>query len=83
MSSIINRSSIKRYALHCSAKRRAGVFTRVSEDWLTMVEAEVESVIRRVVVSSAFIPLPVEDGAPDWFITGEATKRIEERPIGS
>lgn len=78
MNTLINRSAIKRYALKVSEQRRAGTFTRVSEEWLIAIETEVETAIRRVVVSSAHDAVPSDPGA-DWFITGEATKRIEQR----
>lgn len=74
--SILNRSAIKKYALKVSAERRAGKFTRVSEEFLQGIEAELESVIRKL----GAVPEGALRADPDqWFITGLATKKIEEQ----
>lgn len=75
--SVINRSAVKAYALKVSAERRAGKFTRVSEDFLNAVEAEVESVIRSVApyTQEAFV-LPEDDRE---FITGATIDKTREK----
>lgn len=78
--SVINRSSVKAYALKVSAERRAGKFTRVGEDFLNAVEADVESVIRQIVTFQG----PETEGAvapgdDREFITGAAIDKLRER----
>jgi menaquinone-dependent protoporphyrinogen IX oxidase len=46
--SVINRASVKRYALYVAASSRAHKFTRVSQEFINDVEARVESTIRRI-----------------------------------
>jgi hypothetical protein len=41
----INRSSVKKLALHYSASNRAGKFTRVSKDFLERINAKVAGII--------------------------------------
>lgn len=74
--SVINRSAVKSFALKVSKERRAGKFTRVSENFLIQVEAEVEAVIRRIQsCDSGTIP----DEGKGVFITGEAASRMREK----
>jgi hypothetical protein len=78
--SIINRSAVKKYALKISKEKRAGKFTRVSEEFLTQVEADLDSSIRKLAdggVYADFNSLAPTDGA--WFITGQTIKKAEER----
>lgn len=75
--SIINRSAIKDYALKVSAERRAGKFSRVSEEFLCQVEADVESAIRQLAsVPTCDIVTPADERE---FITGEALSRLREK----
>jgi len=76
--SIINRSAVKKYALKVSAEKRAGKFTRVSEEFLTQVEADLDSSIRQLAIGALSETIDPEAGA-DWFITGQAVKKTEER----
>lgn len=73
--SVINRSSVKAYALKVSKERRAGKFLRVSEDFLTDVESSVESAIRGVKGFAPENPVSPEDNI---FVTGEAMRKIKE-----
>lgn len=76
--SVINRSAVKVYALGVSGKHRAGKFTRVSEEFLTGVEAEVEATIRRMAPSESIHG--TADGAPALdFTTKHARERMVER----
>jgi hypothetical protein len=73
--SVINRSAVKEYALKVSAERRAAKFSRVSEEFLQAVEAEVASAIRQ-------LAYPVNDPVPGdarEFITGAAMDKLRER----
>jgi hypothetical protein len=75
--SVINRSAVKTYALGISAKHKAGKFTRVSEDFLTAVEAEVESFIRKL---NPTIGIHGEAPQADYlFITKLAREKLESR----
>lgn len=42
----LNESALKRHALECSKANRSGRFTRVGADFISEVEAEVESLVR-------------------------------------
>jgi hypothetical protein len=78
MSSILNRSAVKKFALKVSREKRAGKFTRVSEEFLTSVEADLESSIRQIAIAD-MSEMAVPDADADWFITGQAVKNAEER----
>lgn len=76
--SIINRSAVKKYALKVSAEKRAGKFNRVSEEFLTQVEADLDASIRQLALSEYSDMVKPDEGAM-WFITGQATHKAEER----
>lgn len=44
----LNESAIRKHALRCSAAYRAGRFTRVGEEFLTEVAADVEALVREL-----------------------------------
>lgn len=69
--SVINRSAVKALALKVSREHRANKFTRVSEEFLTQVEADVNAAIRAVDLQS----VDVEEN----LITGEALTQIRKR----
>ena len=78
--SILNRSAIKKYALQVSAERRGGKFTRVGETFFEQVEAHLEAVIRKIgVVPENALGAPLAADPDAWFITGLATKKVEEQ----
>lgn len=69
---LINRSSVKKYALEVSKRRRAGKFTRVSKEFLTDVETSLESAIRSIATDSEDLITP----APGVkFTTGMASRK--------
>lgn len=75
--SVINRSAVKTFALEISAERKAGKFTRVSEDFLTGVEAEVESYIRKLNPTVGIHGVaPLDDQS---FVTKLAREKMEAR----
>lgn len=78
--SVLNRASAKAYALKVSKERRAGKFTRVSEEFLEAVEADLESAIRRISVACVNEPVAPDEGAS--FVTklarGKAEEKLEE-----
>lgn len=74
--SVINRSAVKAYALKISAERRAGKFTRVGEDFLTRIEADVEASIRQVGLE---LSNPVKPADDREFITGSALDKVREK----
>jgi putative NADPH-quinone reductase len=73
---ILNRSAVKSYALTVSHNRRAGKFTRVGEDFIDQVEAELESAIRKIMGSTP-------EGMPacgcERLITGKAADKADEK----
>jgi len=76
--SVINRSAVKAYALKVSKERRAGKFTRVGEDFLDQIEAEVEAVIRQTAGGpSSDVVIPDPDH--DVLITGTALQHFKEK----
>lgn len=77
--SLINRSAVKKYALKVSAAKRAGKFTRVSEEFLTQVEADLDSSIRQLAIVAYPTDITTPEDGADWFITGQALKKTEER----
>lgn len=77
--SVINWSASRDYALKCSREKRAGKFERVAESFLANeIEAEVESLIRRLVPydGGQDAVQPADDRE---FITGAALEKIRER----
>lgn len=76
--SIINRSAVKKYALKVSAEKRAGKFTRVSEEFLTQVEADLDSSIRQL-NNADMSEMAIPDNDANWFVTGHAAAKLEER----
>jgi len=75
--SVINRSAVKAYALKVSKERRAGKFTRVSEEFLSAVEADVESAIRGLAGFAS--PDHVRPADDRGFITGAAAEKLQEK----
>lgn len=51
MSTVLNRSSVKKYALAISAGHRASKFSRVGEEFFLRCEARLESEIRALGLS--------------------------------
>lgn len=76
--SVINRASVKTYSLGLSHRRKAGKFTRVSEAFLTAVEADVEAFIRKITPTEGIHGK--HDDAPSLtFTTKAAREKMEER----
>lgn len=76
--SVINRSAVKAFALKVSKERRANKFTRVSEEFLVGVEADVESAIRAVESNSQVNSVCASE-VEGIFVTGHALMRIKEK----
>lgn len=70
---LINRSSVKKYALEVSKQRRAGKFTRVSADFLDDIEAAIDSAIRGIDSGSYGETVVPEPGTK--FVTGKAAAK--------
>lgn len=67
----LNEKAIREHALRCSAKFRAGKFTRVGQDFIDEVKADLESLIRHLANTAPVTvnwPLPVEQNVV--FATG-------------
>lgn len=69
---ILNRTAVREYALHVSEKVRGGKFTRVGEDFIDAVEAEVSALIRRTYPA---IPGDMPH-VNDCFVTGDAMHKM-------
>lgn len=74
MSTVLNRSSVKKYALKVSTERRAGKFTRVGEEFFLRCEAHLESEIRSLSYGTTAPPAPGVS-----FITKVARAKAEEK----
>lgn len=74
----LNVSAVKEHALKCSKQNRAGTFTRVSEEFITDIQAEVEALVRRF--NSLFQPAvhAVVDTGDVKFVTGELMDKTRE-----
>jgi hypothetical protein len=71
----LNESAIRSHALRCSASFRANKFTRVGEDFLDEVKADVEAVLRELrnkVPSHMHEPLSQDE----CFATGLLQERL-------
>lgn len=75
MSTVLNRSSVKKYALAVSTTRRAGKFTRVGEKFFLRCEAHLESEIRAI--SPCGTSAPPAPGVS--FVTKVARAKAEEK----
>lgn len=74
---LICRSRVKKYALKVSKERRAGKFTRVSEEFLLAVETDLDSAIRQLVIAD-LSELPSLPDDKD-LVTGEALRKAKLR----
>lgn len=71
----LNISALKKHALACSVARKNGRFTRVGQDFIDEVEADVEAVVRKVLFGyTAEISVKTED----TFVTGALAERLKE-----
>lgn len=73
---VLNRSTVKKYALAVSETRRAGKFTRVGEEFFLRCEANLESAIRGLAGPDSDAP-PVAPGFT--FITRTSREKVEEK----
>lgn len=77
--SVINRSAVKAFALKVSKERRAGKFTRVGEDFLDQIEAEVEAVIRGISGLAQWDQFVKPDESLRGLTTGAALDKVREK----
>lgn len=71
----LNMSAIRKHALACSAAKRGGRFTRVGQDFIDEVEADVEALIRRIAVTGSLVDAPIL--TQDTFTTGALLERVK------
>lgn len=76
--SVTNHSAVKTYALGTSHRRKNGKFTRVSEDFLNAVDADVEAFIRKLTATDS-IHGPADECPGLTFVTKLAREKLEER----
>jgi hypothetical protein len=76
---ILNETAVRAHALNCSQQRRAGKFTRVGEDFLDEVAAEVESFVRGLRDTTWKNPThdEVSPGELD-FLTGRLLNKVSD-----
>lgn len=70
----LNETAIRTYALDCSKNCRNGKFTRVGEEFIDEVKADVEALLRELRSKHSqlnFPPVPVFN-----FVTGNIEERI-------
>jgi len=74
-----NEAVIRRYALKVSEETRAGKYTRVSEQFIIDVEAEVEALLRKLRQPAvAFNGKIVDVPEGEEFLTGAGKKKLAE-----
>jgi hypothetical protein len=67
----LNETAIRNHALRCSARFRANKFTRVGEDFVEEVKADVEAIMRELRTKAKIYFPPNEALPPDeTFTTG-------------
>lgn len=71
----LNETAIRQHALACSQQFRAGRFTRVGEDFINEVKADVEALIRGINRECVLHP-PLSHGSS--FVTGALKERAAE-----
>lgn len=72
---VLNRASVKRYALKVSAQRRAGKFTRVGEEFYERCEARLETALRGIANLHGTDESPSSENT---FITTTTRSKAEE-----
>lgn len=77
MSTVLNRASVKKYALAVSAGGRASKFSRVGSEFYLRCEARLESEIRALAPGESPSPIPPVGGIS--FVTKVARDKAEEK----
>lgn len=73
----LNESAIRDYALGCSKKYRAGKFTRVGQEFIDEVKADVECVLRSLRAEKRQMTHAPEDTSGERFVTGEMVDKLQ------
>jgi hypothetical protein len=72
---LLNRSAVKAFALQVSKEKRGGKFTRVSEQFIDDIEANIDATIRNL--ANAYGVSVDEYTAPDQEISSFTTGRAQ------
>jgi hypothetical protein len=72
-------SRVRDYALACSKANRAGKFTRVSQEFLDDIEAEVDNLIRQIETKVREPLHPEPTGVIEYLPTSNAAQRAHFR----
>jgi len=75
----LNQSAIRDHALQCSKEIKGGRFTRVGQDFLDEVEADVEALVRGLRNQSPLRPpfdKPVEQSEKSSCVTGALSDKV-------
>jgi hypothetical protein len=76
---VMNRKAVKEHALRCSAANRAGKFTRVGEDFINEVQADIEARIRQLAnenMPSTCAIVPVDEAVN--FVSGDSLAKLRQ-----
>lgn len=73
----LNQSAIRKHALVCSKQLRGGRFTRVGQDFIDELEADLETLIREL-GNKYPVPVHAEIGTEECFVPGPTLDRIGE-----
>lgn len=74
----LNQSAIKKHALVCSKAHKCGKFTRVGQDFLDEVNAEVEALVRDL--RNTRFPSGMHDplSTDESFVTGPLLEKVRQ-----
>lgn len=73
----LNITAIKKHALACSVARKNGRFTRVGQEFIEEVEADVEAIVRKV-LATGYITFGLPVKTEEIFVTGALADRMKE-----
>lgn len=74
----LNQSAVRKHALACSKAHRAGKFTRVGQDFLSEIDAEVEALVRDL--RSTRFPTQMHEPlqTDEKFVTGALLEKVKD-----
>lgn len=76
---ILNEAAVREHALRCSKEIRLGKFTRVGQDFLDEVRADVESLVRAIDQGAGVSQEDFLNPGELGFTTGALSDRVMEK----
>lgn len=73
---LLNESAVHAHALECSKRYRAGKFTRVGQDFMDEVKADVEALVRELRNKYPTLHPAIEPAEGEKYITGALMDRV-------